>query len=168
MNYLVAVFPNRIKAEEAYTALEKAGLPQSQITIVGKGYDNGEQLGLVDLNRIARKRARQMSYWLIPFGFAAGYTFNSLTKVYLFDWAGELGNHLIGGVFGAIAGAMGSIFVGGGVGLTGGSGDTVFYLNRLNAGEYLVAVEGTNSLKNQATTIFRQFEPESLRTYSPE
>ena len=38
MDYLVAVISNRIQAEEAYTALEKAGIPTNQISLLGKGY----------------------------------------------------------------------------------------------------------------------------------
>ena len=36
MDYLVAVVSDRIKAEEAYTALEKGGIPTSQMSILGK------------------------------------------------------------------------------------------------------------------------------------
>ena len=37
MNYLIAVLADRIQAEEASVALEKAGIPQSQVTILGRG-----------------------------------------------------------------------------------------------------------------------------------
>jgi hypothetical protein len=33
MNYLIAVLADRIQAEEAAVALEKAGIPQSQVTL---------------------------------------------------------------------------------------------------------------------------------------
>lgn len=164
MSYLIAVFPNRIEAEAAYTALEKAGLPQSQIKIVGQGYLTPAEFGLVDPNEKAKARAIQMSYWLVPFGFAAGYTFNSITQIELFDWAGAQGNHIIGGIFGAIAGAMGSIFVGGGVGLSVGSGDDLVYRNRLEAGKYLVAIEGSTELQKQARAILASLQPEMLNS----
>ena len=107
-----------------------------------------------------------MAYWLVPFGFAGGYLFNLITGLHTLDWAGEPGNHIVGGLLGAIGGAMGSIFVGGGVGLTSGSGDALPYRNRLSAGKYLIIVEGTASLKNKATQILRQFEPENIQGYS--
>ncbi len=51
MNYLVAVLQNRTKAEEAYAALEKEGLPASgQIDILGNGYKSADEYGLIDLN----------------------------------------------------------------------------------------------------------------------
>jgi hypothetical protein len=76
-----------------------------------------------------------------------------------------LGNHIIGGILGAIAGAMGAFFVGGGAGIAFGSGDALSYRNRLNAGKYLVVVQGSEAVKNQATRILRGFEPEYLQGY---
>lgn len=166
MNYLIAVLPDRLKAEAAYTALEKANIPQSQISILGKGYKTADEFGLIDPNQQAKKRAIQMAYWLVPFGFAGGYAFNLITGLDTLDWAGEPGNHIVGGILGAIGGAMGSIFVGGGVGLTAGSGDALPYRNRLNAGKYLVIVKGSESIQQQATSILRQFEPENLQGYT--
>ncbi|GAB4239278.1 MAG: hypothetical protein Kow0049_26510 [Stanieria sp.] len=168
MNYLVAVLSDRIKAEEAYTALEKANIPQDQVTILGKGYKTADEFGFIDPMQQAKKRAILMAYWLVPFGFAAGYLFNLITGLDTLDWAGEPGNHIVGGILGAIGGAMGSIFVGGGVGLSTGSGDALPYRNRLDAGKYLIVVQGSESLKNQAIKILRQFEPENLQGYETE
>ncbi|MCE2661681.1 MAG: hypothetical protein LW716_02450 [Microcystis sp. 53602_E8] len=155
MNYLIAVLADRIEAEEAAVALEKAGIPQSQVTILGRGYKSADEFGLIDP-------------FLIPFGFAGGYLFNLITGLHTFDWAGEPGNHIVGGIAGAIGGAMGSIFVGGGVGLSSGSGDALPYRNRLGAGKYIIIVQGSENLKNQATLILRQFNPENLQGYALE
>lgn len=165
MNYLVAVLPDRIRAEAAYVALEKEGLPLAQVAILGKGYKSADEYGLIDPNEQAAKQAKLMATWLVPFGFAAGVTFSLITDLKTFAWAGELGNHAIGGLLGAISGAMGSVFVGGGVGLLVGSGDALPYRNRLNAGKYLIVVKGSESLTRQATRVLRQFEPENLQGY---
>jgi hypothetical protein len=165
MNYLIAVLPNRIQAEEAYTALEKQGIPTQQISILGQGYQTADEFGFLNPNLVARKNAIRMAYWLIPFGFFGGYTFDSITTIDTFGWAGQPFNHIIGGILGAIGGAMGSLFVGGGVGLAEGSGDALAYRNRLNEGKYLIIVEGDDNLKNQATKILRGFEPENLQGY---
>jgi len=167
-NYLIAVLSDRIQAEEVYTALEKANIATEQISLLGKGYKTADEFGLIDPNQQAKKRAIQMAYWLVPFGFAGGYAFNLATGYNLFPWAGSLGNHLIGGIFGAIGGAMGSFFVGGGVGLSVGSGDALPYRNRLNAGKYLIVVESNETIKNKATEIIRQFNPESIQGYLQE
>ena len=165
MNYLIAVLPDRIKAEQAYTALEKADIPQKQITLLGKGYKTADEFGLIDPKQQAKKRAIQMAYWLVPFGFAAGYTFNLITGLDTFDWAGEPGNHILGGILGAIGGGMGSFFVGGGVGLSVGSGDALPYRNRLDEGKYLVVIQGSESLKNKAAAILKPFNPENIQGY---
>ncbi len=165
MNYLVAVLDDRIQAEAAYSALEKDGLPMDKVSILGRGYKSADEYGLIDPNEQAGKQAKGMAIWLVPFGFAAGLLFNSITKLDTFPWAGALGNQLIGGVLGAIGGAMGSFFIGGGVGLVVGSGDALPYRNRLNAGKYIVVVKGSDALTRKATSILRQFEPENLQGY---
>jgi hypothetical protein len=165
MNYLVAVLSDRIQAEEAYSALERQGLPMAKIAILGKGYKSADEYGLLDPNQEASKQVKLMAIWLVPFGFAAGYVFNLITGLDTFAWAGDIGSHIIGGLLGAASGALGSIFVGGGVGLTSGSGDALPYRNRLSAGKYLVVVKGSEALTRQATTILRQFEPENLQGY---
>ncbi|MBE9168242.1 hypothetical protein IQ238_12195 [Pleurocapsales cyanobacterium LEGE 06147] len=166
MSYLIAVLGDRLKAEEGYTALEKANIPKSQITIIGKGYRTVDEIDSLAPAQQAKKRAIMMAYWLVPFGFAAGFTFNLITGLDTFDWAGEPGNHILGGVLGAIAGAMGSIFVGGGVGLASGSGDALSYRNLLDTGKYLIVVKGSDTLKQKATQILRQFEPDNIQNYS--
>lgn len=166
MNYLVAVLPDRIQAEAAYSALEKEGLPQQQIDILGQGYKSADEFGLIDPNVQARKGATRLVSWLIPFGFVAGYLFNLLTGIEILPALGALGNHLLGGILGAASGALGAYFVGGGVGLAVGSGDALPYRNRLNAGKYLIVVRGTEELTRQATRILRSFEPENLQGYT--
>lgn len=166
MDYLVAVVSDRIQAEEAYTALEKGGIPTSQISILGKGYKTADEFGLIDPGQQAKKRAMLMAIWLVPFGFAGGYMFDLITGVNSFDWAQEPWNHILGGFAGAIGGAMGSVFVGGGVGLSMGSGDALPYRNRLNEGKYIVIVEGATFLKNKATAILRPLNPENLQGYT--
>jgi hypothetical protein len=165
MNYLVAVLSDRIKAEEAYSALESQGLPMTKIAILGKGYKSADEYGLLDPNEQASKQVKLLAIWLVPFGFAAGYVFNLITKIDTFPWAGEFGSHIIGGLLGAASGGLGSIFVGGGVGLISGSGDALPYRNRLNAGKYLLVVKGSEALTRQATTILRQYDPESIQGY---
>ncbi len=165
MKYLIAVLGDRIQAEDAYTTLLKEGIHEQKVDMVGRGYKTADEFGLINPNSQARQQIMRMAIWLFPFGFAAGYIFNSLTEIYLFDWVGAFGNHVIGGFFGAIAALMGAFFVGGGVGLAFGSGDALPYRNRLNEGKYLIVVKGSDLIKEQATRILRQFNPESLQGY---
>lgn len=165
MNYLVAVLPDRIQAEAAYTALEKDGVPLDKITILGRGYKSADEFSLIDPNEQAKKQSQFMAFWLVPFGLVSGITFNLITGLNTFPWAGEVGNALIGGLLGAGAGAMGSLFAGGGIGLALGSGDALPYRNRLNAGKYLIVVQGNETIARQATRILRSFEPENIQGY---
>lgn len=166
MNYLVAVLPDRIQAEAAYSALEKEGLPNDGINILGAGYQSADEFGLIDPNVAASKEIKRELFWLIGFGFIAGFAFNYLTGIEILSTLPPIGNHILGGIFGAVAGAMGAYFSGGAVGLTIGSGDALPYRNRLNAGKYLVIVKGTGELIDRATRILRQFEPENIQGYS--
>lgn len=166
MNYLIAVLPDRIQAEAAYVALEKDGISTDKISILGRGYKSADEFGFIDPKAPARKQARLMAFWLVPFGLFGGATFNLITGLETFPWAGRVGNAVIGALLGGIGGAMGAYFVGGGVGLAVGSGDALPYRNRLNAGKYLVVVQGAENIIQQATGILRQFNPENLQGYA--
>jgi hypothetical protein len=166
MNYVVAVLPDRMQAEAAYSALEKEGLPDNQIDILGSGYKSADEYGLINPNNQARKGTKRLIYWLLPFGFIAGYAFNFLTGIEILPAVGAFGNQIIAGLLGAISGALDAYFVGGAVGLTVGSGDALPYRNRLNAGKYLIVVKGTEELTRQATRVLRQFEPENIQGYT--
>jgi hypothetical protein len=102
MNYLVAVLPDRTQAEAAYSALEKEGLPANQVDILGQGYKNPDEYGLINPDRQANKGVNRLIVWLIPFGFVAGYAFNVLSGIMLFP-IGSFGNHILGGILGATA-----------------------------------------------------------------
>lgn len=165
MNYLVAVLANKQQADEAYSTLQKDGISTQKISILGEGYQNADDFGLINPNQQASKRAKNLAYWLVPFGFIAGYVFNVLTGIELFSFTNSTTEHIIGGILGAASGLLGAIFVGGGVGLTIGSGDALTYRNRLNAGKYIIITKGTDSLIRQATRLLRQFEPEYIQGY---
>ncbi|MEH1823716.1 MAG: hypothetical protein V7L31_32380 [Nostoc sp.] len=165
MNYLIAVLPDKLKAEAAYSALTNDGLSPNQVDILGNGYKSADDYNLIDPNQQARKGAKRLLYWLVPFGFIAGYAFNYLTGIEIFA-LGDTGSHIIGGILGAASGVLGAYLVGGGVGLTVGSGDALPYRNRLNAGKYLIVVKGTEELIRRATGILRSFEPENIQGYA--
>jgi hypothetical protein len=159
MNYLVAVLPDRIQAEAAYLALEKANFSMETVSILGRGYKSADEFGLLNPQQPARQQMSLMAYWLIPFGFFSGATFSVISHLQTFAWAGEWGNHLIAGLLGAASGALGSFIVGGGVGLASGGGDALLYRNRLEAGQYLIIVQGSESVIQASAPILREFAP---------
>jgi len=166
MNYLVAIMSDRIKAEEAYTALESAKITMNKVAILGAGYKSADEFGLVDPKEEAWKQIKRLAFWTIPFGFASGFAFNAITGLDTFPWAGVLGNQILGGFLGAGAGAMGGFFIGGGVGIGLGSGDALTYRNRLSAGKYIVVVKGSEGLIAQSSRIIRPFRPEDMQGYT--
>lgn len=166
MNYLVAVLSDRIKAEEVYTALEDANIAMDKVDILGAGFKSADEYGLIDPKDEAWKQIKRMAIWTIPFGFVGGFTFNAITGLNTFPWAGALGNQLIGAVLGAVGGAMGSFFIGGGVGAGVGAGDALSYRNRLRAGKYLIVVKGSDGLISQASRVIRSFRPENIQGYA--
>ncbi|BBD68982.1 hypothetical protein NIES4072_36860 [Nostoc commune NIES-4072] len=166
MNYLVAVLPDRIQAEAAYSALEKAGLPTSQVNILGDGYLSADDFGLIDPDKQARKQSNRLLWSLVTFGFVVGYAFNHFTEVEIFPQFARFGNEFLAGILGGIGGVLGAGLIGRGVGLTASSGDALPYRNRLNAGKYLIAVTGNEDLIREATRILGQFEPENIQGYT--
>lgn len=165
MNYLIAVLSDRIKVEEAYSALEAAKFSMQRVSIVGKGFKSADEFGLIDPADQAWQQVRLMALWLVPFGFIAGFGFNAITGLDTFPWAGAVGNKVLGGLLGAGSGAMGAFFVGGGAGAALGSGDALSYRNRLNAGKYLLVVQGSDTDIRVATPIIRRFRPENIQGY---
>lgn len=166
MSYLIAVVGDRLQAEQAYTDLEDAGLRPEQRAIVGTGYRSTNDFPFLDPQGQAKQRALFMAFWLVPFGFFAGFSFNLITGLHTLDWAGTPGNHIVGGLLGMIGGAMGSVMIGGGLNLNFSGGSASPYVAPLKAGKYLVIVQGPEALRTKASHILRSLNPESLQTYS--
>ncbi|MEC4805285.1 MAG: hypothetical protein SAJ12_01490 [Jaaginema sp. PMC 1079.18] len=166
MNYLIAVLSDRPQAEAAYSSLKNNNLAVDDITLLGEGYQSADDFGLIHPNTAAQTRSRLLSYWLIPFGFAAGYLFNTLTEIQIIADTSPIFNHIIGGVFGAVAGALGALIMGRVVGWTVGSGDALAYRNRLNAGKYLIVAQGSKAVLDKATNILKQYNPENIQGYT--
>jgi len=80
MNYLIAVLADRIQAEAAYSELERQDLPMPQVSILGSGYKTADEFGFIDPKIPARKQAKLMAFWLVPFGFLGGWLFNLSTQ----------------------------------------------------------------------------------------
>lgn len=166
MNYLIAVYADRAVAEEAYTTLQSSEVSADDVTILGEGYSTADEFGFIDPAKVGKKQATLMSYWLVPFGFFGGFVFDYITGLNTFDWAGTPGNHIVGGLAGAIAGGMGSFFVGNSVGMMTGSGDALPYRNRLNAGDYLVIYRyEIGKYRDLANRILRDYKPDTIQGY---
>lgn len=165
MNYVVTVLPNRMQAEAAYSALIQENLLNSQIDILGSGYQNADDYILIGRNQDAKQGVKRLLYWLVPFGFVAGFAFDFFTNIEIFPTVNTVGNYIISGIFGAISSILGVYFLGD-IALTKDSKHTLPYRHLLNEGKYLIVVKGTEEITHQASEILRQFEPENIQSYT--
>ncbi len=164
-NYLVAAIADRIKAEEAMVSLQREDIPDRATALLGAGFQSLEEYKLPDPIQKTWNRLRWTATWLTPFGFLGGMGFNVVTGLNTFPWAGDVGNVLIGGALGAIGGAMGSVFASDGlmVVLTGKRSMT--YRQRLDQGQFLVVVKGSETMIRRATKALLKYETLSLENY---
>ncbi len=164
-NYLVAAIADRIQAEEAMVSLRREDIPDRSTALLGAGFQSLEEYKLPDPIQKTWNRLRWTATWLTPFGFLGGMGFNLVTGLNTFPWAGDVGNVLIGGTLGAIGGAMGSVFASDGlmVVLTGKRSMT--YRQRLDQGQFLVVVKGSEAMIRRATKALLKYETLSLESY---
>lgn len=163
-NYLVATLPDRIQAESIYTSLEAADLPLAQIHIVGQGYKSLNEMELYDPTLATWQRVQQMLWWLLPFGFFAGFTFNRITQLTIWSVLPPLGNGLLGGVFGFMAAAMGGVTFGGGTQLIA-TNEAIPFAQRLRSGKYLVVIKGSERLIRQANRVLLSLDARNFKIY---
>ncbi|MCI3281588.1 hypothetical protein L5470_11490 [Synechococcus sp. PCC 6717] len=163
---LVATVGDRLGAEAIYTRLETDGFPMAKVKLLGRGYKQWSEAGVEDPFATARQQMQRMLLWLVPFGFFAGFTFNQATQIDILPSLNRLDNSLIGGVFGAVAGALGSLTVGGGlkVVIAGRSGTP--FETRLQQGKYLVLIQGSDNEIRRAERLLKAQPLEYLQAYT--
>ena len=110
MNYLIAVYPNRLQALSAFTALEKESFSSAQISILGEGYKIVDDYGIIQPNLQSEDNVKRLSYWLVPLGFVAGCTLFFFTNIEIITAANFI-NWIIGGLFGAIFSLLSAFFI---------------------------------------------------------
>ncbi|MGF1602343.1 MAG: hypothetical protein ACFCU8_10055 [Thermosynechococcaceae cyanobacterium] len=163
-DYIVVTLGDRTLAETAHKNLEAAGLPMAQVSIFGQGFKMPETDLLFDPTLLKWKSMKRMMVWLLPFGFFAGFTFNQITQLTIVPGLGQVGDGLLGGLFGIGAAAMGSFGYGGGAQLYLDK-DLVPYAKRLENGKYLVIVNGSQRLIQDAKRVLRILNPEIMTIY---
>jgi hypothetical protein len=161
---LVFTFSDRTQAQTAYEKLKASELALVHLDLVGAGCKSLQDLKIEDPNQVAWQQAVRMLYWVIPFGFVAGFSFNDITQLTILEQASPLVNHLIGGLFGTIASAMGGfIFGGGGQFLI--DREKMPFKKRLKSGKYLLVAQGTDLLVRQASRVLQGIPSESVQFY---
>jgi hypothetical protein len=161
---LVFTFSDRIQAQAAYEKLKAAELALVHLDLVGAGSRSLQDINIKDPNQVAWQQAVQMLYWVIPFGFVAGFSFNDITHLTILAQAPPFINHLIGGLFGTFASAMGGF-------IFGGSGQFLIdrekmpFEKRLKSGKYLLVAQGTDLLVRQASRVLQGVPSDSVQFY---
>jgi hypothetical protein len=161
----VGVFPHRRDAEAAITELRNAGFPMRQVSLVGKHANPNDQFGGLDAsNRATGNQADEGA----KTGAATGGILGGLGG--LLVGLGALAIPGIGPVLagGALATALATAAAGGAIGAAAGglTGALVGlgipddrargYNDRVNRGDYLVMVDGTEDEIRRAEAILRR------------
>jgi hypothetical protein len=161
---LVLTFGDRTQAQAAYEKLKASELALAHIDLLGTGYKTLEDIKIKDPNQVAWNQATRMLYWVIPFGFVAGFGFNDITHLTILAQASPSINHLIGGLFGMVASAMGGFTFGGG-GLFLIDREKMPFQKRLKSGKYLLVAQGTDLLVRQASRVLQGLPCDSFQFY---
>ncbi|MEO1430675.1 MAG: hypothetical protein AAFS12_05745 [Cyanobacteria bacterium J06632_19] len=168
MNYLIAVYSNRMEAEAARNALEKENFPREKITILGEGYKNTDEYGLIaskdpDKNNLQAR----LNYWLIIIGFAAGCILTLFTNIQFTNIqftnikiipTDYISNMIIGGLFGGICGLLCTLIFRDSLELTPENEDAWLYRDRLNDGKFLIIFRDTEESVKKATEVIHYFD----------
>jgi hypothetical protein len=162
--YIVVTFSDRLQADAAYEKLKTSDLALAHIDLLGAGHKSLKDINLYDPNQVAWEQAKRMLYWVVPFGFIAGFSFNEITHLSILEQGSPLVNHFIGGFFGAIASAMGGFTFGGGAQFLMDSEKKPF-AQRLATGKYLLVAQGTELLIRQASRLLQSSPSDSLQFY---
>ncbi len=161
---LVLTFGDRSQAQTAYDKLKASELALAHIDLVGTGYKSLPEINIKDPNQMAWQQAIRMLYWVVPFGFVAGFSFNDITHLAILEQASPLVNHLIGGALGMIASAMGGFTFGGGGQFLIDREKMPFH-KRLKSGKYLLVAQGTDLLVRQASRVLHGIPSDSFQFY---
>jgi hypothetical protein len=163
-DYIVVTLSDRTQAEAAAKNLAAIGLSPAQISIFGQGFKMPDSDPLFDPTLLKWQSMKRMMLWLLPFGFFAGVTFNQITQLTIIPGLGHIGDGFVGGMLGLGAAAMGSFAYGGGAQLYLDK-DLVPYAKRLENGKYLVMVNGSQRLIQDAKRVLRVLDPEIMTIY---
>ncbi|AFY55588.1 hypothetical protein Riv7116_3113 [Rivularia sp. PCC 7116] len=163
MNYLIAVYKTRAEVVAARDALEKENLPREKITILGEGYKNIDEYGLVASQDADKKNVQvRFTYWLIIIGFAAGSILTLFTNIQFTDVkiipTNGIANMMIGGFLGGIAGSLSAFIFRGTFELPPQNEDAWLYRDRLNAGKFLIIFRDTEESVKKATDVLHYFD----------
>jgi hypothetical protein len=164
-NYLAVTLATEEDATSAYRALRENKISKKKLTLLGPGKLLPSESKIYDPNQAVRTQIKRMLFWLVPFGFFAGFTFNQMTGLTILESANPWVNSLIGGFLGAPSGLLGAVFMGGGVKLFSRDPEDQLFSKRVAAGKYILVLMGSELDLRQANRILRSHPYEIIQAY---
>ncbi len=153
---MIAVLPDESSAFEAYRLLQCHGISPENLALVGKGYSSPDSVGLFNPTRTTWRYAKRAMLWAGAISTSLGIILHLLLKLQLpnLDWyqtlfviTSTLG--IIGIIFGAVIGTLYGWFF--------KSSLSISCRNCLDRGQYLLMLEGSESLTKKGREILNSY-----------
>ena len=156
---IVAHFPSHTEAETVVRELQQQGFDMQKLSIVGKDYQTNEHVrGFLSWKDTSKAGAAGGAYWGSfvggLFGILAGAGVIFIPGMAPLVIAGPITGVLAGWLEGTLVGGTGAAAIGGLAGALGGLGipknEVLKYETKIQAGEFIILVTGTNEDVTQA------------------
>lgn len=159
----VAVFNNFAEAEDAVRQLHRGGIPMEKISIIGKDWQVREDVQGFYTPTDAAKEGAAGGAWIGGlFGMLMGSAFFLLPAVGPLVVLGPLAGMLAGAIGGAGLGALVSALIAMGI----PKEEAIKYQARLEAGEFLVVVNGTPDEVEKGREILQGTSQTEIKTHA--
>jgi uncharacterized membrane protein len=166
---IVGHFPSHTEAERAVLELQKAGFDMQKLSIVGKDYQTNEHVrGFLTWQDTAKVGAAGGGYWGSfvggLFGILAGAGVLFIPGMAPLVIAGPITGVLAGWLEGTLVGGIGAATIGGLAGALGGLGipknEVLKYETKIQAGEFIILVTGSDEDVAQAQQMLDKISRE--------
>ena len=166
---IVAHFPSHAEAERVVLQLQKEGFDMQKLSIIGKDYQTTEHVrGFLTWKDTAKAGAAGGGYWGSfvggLFGILAGAGVLFIPGMAPIVIAGPIAGVLAGWLEGTLVGGAGAAAVGGLAGALSGLGipknEVVKYETKIQAGEFVILVTGSDEDVRQAKRMLDRISHE--------
>jgi uncharacterized membrane protein len=166
---VVANLPSHVEAERVVLELQKEGFDMQKLSIIGKDYQTTEHVrGFLTWKDTAKAGAAGSGYWGSfvggLFGILAGAGVLFIPGMAPIVVAGPIAGVLAGWLEGTLVGGAGAAAVGGLVGALGGLGipkhEVLKYEAKIQAGEFMILVTGSDEDVTQAKQMLDRISHE--------
>ena len=147
---MIAILPDEASAFEAYQLLWRSGISPEHLALVGNGYTSPDRVGLLQPTYFIQRYARYGAYLGAGLGAVLGWAIAQIGPVGpLTGWRAQLFALLLGVLaLGLLGGLLGATY-----GVLFKVGTSIACLNSLRQGQYLLLLEGSESLTRRAREI---------------